>query len=451
MKKPEVLIVGAGIAGPALAYWLSRNGYRPTVVEHARQLRSGGSAIVVNSKKAPTVEATRADLSEVLHRSTQTEAECLFDDTVTALEGGVDVTFRRSAPRHFDSVVGADGMHSAARPRVTGPERQFASDLGLYGASVLLEPEAIEDPSEMTMLTVPNRMLVLHPSRTTPLAIFTFRAAQPALHDRKNIALHKQTVADAYADVRWRAPELVTASLDHPAPFFAPLTTVRVPSWSRGRVVLLGDAAATALLGDGSSMAMTGAYALAEELAAHPGDHARAFAAYESRLRREVGPRQRRVGLLSRLMVPRPGPGLAVRNAVGRAVLRRIIGGAMASLATSPTTAVPPSGKTCRYFDAAEPDPAPSHPPVWTAVARSGRDHSARCRSEGRGVSASTAGSSGAKTNGPSPLACTAWTVMPPCLSYSVGVTSTGVSFQGPRVPVPPAPRRWPVGCRTSR
>ncbi|MEV5646313.1 transposase family protein, partial [Streptomyces flaveolus] len=68
------------------------------------------------------------------------------------------------------------------------------------------------------------------------------------------------------------------------------LLTVRVPSWSRGRVVLLGDAAAATAL-----------YALAEELAAHPGDHARAFAAYESRLRREVGPRQRRVGLLSRL------------------------------------------------------------------------------------------------------------------------------------------------------
>ena len=74
----------------------------------------------------------------------------------------------------------------------------------------------------MTMLTVPNRMLVLHPSRTTPLAIFTFRTAQPAPHDRKNIALHKQTVADAYADVRWRAPELVAAFLDHPAPFFDP-------------------------------------------------------------------------------------------------------------------------------------------------------------------------------------------------------------------------------------
>lgn len=369
MKKPEVLIVGAGIAGPALAYWLSRNGYRPTVVEHARQLRSGGSAIVVKgpaipvadrmgvlpqlrglatrnrsltlldpdgrrilrsplaSDGAPTVEVTRADLSEVLHRSARSEAEFLFDDTVTALDqdgGGVDVTFRRSTPRRFDLVVGADGIHSTVRRLAFGPERQFASDLGLYNATVPLEPDAVDDPSEMTMLTVPNRMLVVHPSRTTPLAIFTFRAAQQlAPHDRKNTALHKRTVADAYADVRWRAPELVAAFLDHPAPFFDPLTTIRVPSWSRGRVVLLGDAAAaTALLGDGSSMAMAGAYALAEELADRPGEHAHAFATYESRLRREVGPRQRRVGLLSRLLVPRTRPGLAVRNTVGRAVGR---------------------------------------------------------------------------------------------------------------------------------
>ncbi|GAA3576505.1 FAD-dependent monooxygenase [Amycolatopsis ultiminotia] len=367
MNKPEVLIVGAGIAGPTLAYWLARNGYRPTVVEHARQLRSGGSAIVVkgpaipvaermdilpqlrelatrnrsltlldpagkpvlrlpSSAGAPTVEVTRADLSEVLHRSAQGDAEFVFDDTVTGLdqdEGGVDVTFRRSAPRRFDLVVGTDGMHSTIRRLVFGPEQQFVRDLGLYGATVPLEPGAIDDPSELTMLTVPNRMLVVHPSRTTPLAIFTFRAARPAPHDRKNIALHKQTVADAYADVRWRAPELVAAYLEHPAPFFDPLTTVRLPSWSRGRVVLLGDAAAaTALLGDGSSMAMAGAYALAEEFGSHHGDHARAFAAYESRLRREVRPRQRRVGLLSRLLVPSTRSGLVVRNTVGRAVGR---------------------------------------------------------------------------------------------------------------------------------
>ncbi|PXX57788.1 2-polyprenyl-6-methoxyphenol hydroxylase-like FAD-dependent oxidoreductase [Nocardia tenerifensis] len=366
MNKPEVLIVGAGIAGPALAYWLARNGFRPTVVEQARQLRSGGSAIVVKgpaipvaermgilpqlrelatrtrsltlldpdgrrilqlpltSDRTPTVEVTRTDLSEVLHRSAHAGAEFVFDDTVTALdqdEGGVDVTFRRSAPRRFDVVVGADGMHSTVRRLVFGPEQKFVNDLGLYGATVPLEPGALEDPSEMTMLTVPNRMLVVHPSRTTPLASFTFRSTRAAPYDRKNIALHKQAVADAYADVRWRAPEFVRAYLDHPAPFFDPLTTVRMPSWSSGRIVLLGDAAAaTALLGDGSSMAMAGAYALAEELAATPGDHTRAFAAYEMRLRREIRPRQRRVGLLSRLMVPRTGPGLAVRNAVARTI-----------------------------------------------------------------------------------------------------------------------------------
>jgi len=365
MKKPEVLVLGAGIAGPTLAFWLARNGYQPTVVEHARQLRSGGSAIVVkgpalpvaermgilprlrglatrnrsltllgpagqrvlrlpSSGGSPTVEVTRTDLSEVLHRAAQGDAEFVFDDTVTALdqdEGGVDVIFRRSAPRRFDLVVGADGMHSAMRRLVFGPERQFVSDLGLYGATVPLEPDAVDDPSELTMLTVPNRMLVIHPSRNTPLAIFTFRATRQAIHDRKNIALHKQIVAETYADVRWRAPELVAAYLDHPAPFFDPLTTVRMPSWSRGRVVLLGDAAAaTALLGDGSSMAMAGAYALAEELAHHRGDHARGFAAYESRLRREVRPRQRRVGLVSRLMVPSTRTGLMVRNTMGRAI-----------------------------------------------------------------------------------------------------------------------------------
>ena len=176
MKKPEVLIVGAGIAGPALAYWLSRerlpadgrrtrpaaalrwqrdrregardpgrraHGHPPaaprtrhpqSVADPARPRRQANPGFPLTSDKAPTVEVTRADLSEVLHRSAQTEAEFLFDDTVTALdqdEGGVDVTFRRSAPRRFDLVVGADGMHSTVRRLVFGPERQFSSDLGL--------------------------------------------------------------------------------------------------------------------------------------------------------------------------------------------------------------------------------------------------------------------------------------------------------------------------------
>jgi 2-polyprenyl-6-methoxyphenol hydroxylase-like FAD-dependent oxidoreductase len=368
MARPSVLIVGAGIAGPAFAYWLARRGFRPTVVERATELRSGGSAVVVKGPAVPVaermgitsrlrevstratslallgadgrriarlsltsegsqaVEVTRADLSAVLHAAAADDAEFLFDDTVTALEqdgSGVDVTFRRAAPRRFDLVVGADGIHSTVRRLAFGPEREFATDLGMYNATVPLEPGAIDDPHEMVMMTAPGRMLVVHPSRATPLAIFTFRGPRIDGYDRRDTALRKCVVAEAYAGVGWRGPELVDAYRKHPAPFFDPLTNVRLDSWARGRVALLGDAAsAAALFGDGSSLAMAGAYTLAEALAAHPRDHARAFRAYESAHRRETDPRQRRVGLVAAVLVPRTRWGLAMRNTVGRAVGR---------------------------------------------------------------------------------------------------------------------------------
>ncbi|MFE0372736.1 FAD-dependent monooxygenase [Streptomyces tendae] len=369
MTKPEVPTVGAGITGPALAYRLPHNGYWPTVVEHARQLRSAGSATVVKAPaipvaertgilpqlrefatrnrtptlpgpggrrilqlpltpdKAPTAEVTRADLPEVLHRPAQTEteaeAEFVSDDTDTAPdqdEDGEDVTFRRSAPRRFDSAVGADGTHSAVRRLLSGPEQQFTSGPGPHGATVPPEPDTVEDPSEKTIPTAPNRILLLHPSRTTPLAIFTFRTAQPAPHDRKNLTPHRQTMAGAYAGMQWRAPELVTALPDHPTPHFNPLTTLRIPSRSRGQALPPRDTAATAPPGDKSSTATAGAYTLTEEPAAQPSDPTHALTAHESHHPHEAGPRQRHITLPPRLIAPHTParPGLAMRNTVGR-------------------------------------------------------------------------------------------------------------------------------------
>lgn len=368
MSSPKILIVGAGVAGPAVAYWLARHGFRPTVVEQARELRSGGTAIVVKgpavpvaekmgimprlrelatratsmslldtsgrrilrvpltSERSPSVELTRSDLSAVLHDVAGNDAEFLFGDTITRLdqdESGVEVTFRRAAPRRFDLVIGADGIHSAVRRLMFGPEQGFTTDLGMYGATVPLPADAIDHPHEMVMMTAPGRMLAVRPSRETPQAIFTFRGSRVHGYDRHDVALQKRILAEAYAGLGWRTPELVDVFQQHPAPHFDPLITVRLDNWARGRVALLGDASsATALFGDGSSLAMAGAYTLATALAAHPRDHARAFRAYEAKHRRQVAPRQRRVGLIATLMVPRTHWGLAVRNAVGRAVGR---------------------------------------------------------------------------------------------------------------------------------
>jgi len=364
MPSRSVLILGAGIAGPALAYWLARHGYRPTVVEQARELRSGGSAVVVKEPATavaermgilgqlrevatsagslalldasgrqvlhvPTTsersaEVTRADLSAVLHQAAANEAEFVFDDTVTDIRqdtAGVDVTFRRCPPRRFDLLIGADGVHSTVRRLVFGPAERFTTDLGMYGATVPLEPSALDDPAAMVMLTAPGRMLTVHPSRGNPLAMFTFRGRRVPGYDRRDTALHKRMVTEAYAGVGWRAAELVQAYQNHPAPFFDPLSNIRMDTWSRGRVALLGDAAsAVALFGDGSSMAMAGAHTLAQALASHPGDHARALQVYEARHRRQVDPRHRRVGLIAALLVPRTRQVLGARNAVARAV-----------------------------------------------------------------------------------------------------------------------------------
>ncbi|MBB1157145.1 FAD-dependent monooxygenase [Amycolatopsis dendrobii] len=364
MAPSRVLIHGAGIAGPALAYWLARHGYRPTVVEQAKELRSGGSAVVVKQPaltvarsmgilprlrevatgasalsllgpdgrqllRVPTaspqsIEVTRADLSAVLHRAARDDAEFLFAETITSLRqdrSGVAVTFRRSPPRRFDLVVGTDGIHSPVRRMVFGPAEQFTTSLGLYSATVPVEPSALDDPETAVMFTAPGRMLTLRPSQGKPLAMFTFRSGRVPGYDRHDIALHKRMVAEAYAGIGWRSPELVEAYQKHPTPFFDPLANVRMDQWWRGRVALLGDAAsAVALLGDGSSMAMAGAHTLAEALAAHPGDHARAFQVYEAKQRRQVDPRRRRVSLVATLLVPRTRYGLALRNTVGRAV-----------------------------------------------------------------------------------------------------------------------------------
>lgn len=366
MGRPTVLICGAGIAGPTLAYWLARHGFHPTVVERAQDLRSSGSPVDVRGGAARVasrmgilprlrevathatgfafvtaagrrigplrlgrprgdeVEVPRGDLAAILSDAARDDAEFLFGDSIIALHqdaGGVDVTFQHAAPRRFDLVVGADGLHSTVRTLVFGPEKGFVHHLGLYIATLRLGRPAA-DPTTILMYNAPGRSLTVHPVRGNSGVGFIFRGpAIPGL-DHRDTDTHKRITLNAYADDSWQPPDLpdlqdrLRATDDL---YFDSISQVRLPAWSRGRVTLLGDAAScVSLFGDGSSLAMIGATTLAETLAATPDDHTAAFHTYETRHRKVSNPRQRGHVLAAALLIPATHTGITVRNLTTR-------------------------------------------------------------------------------------------------------------------------------------
>jgi 2-polyprenyl-6-methoxyphenol hydroxylase-like FAD-dependent oxidoreductase len=362
MDRSTVLICGAGVAGPTLAYWLARSGFAVTVVERAQGARSSGSPVDVRGDAANVaermgvldrlraagthvtglrvvdddgrslarldlaasgqggprwVELPRAVLASVLYEAARDEAEFLFDDTVVALEqdpGGVEVTFDRAPPRRFDLVVGADGLHSAVRGLAFGPEADHLCHLGLYVASLWLDTP-LADARDVLLYNTPGRAIAVHPAVGRPGALFMFRSPELPGFDHHDIEQHRRLLMAAFAGGRWRTPELLDRALATDDLFFDAVAAVQLSSWSVGRVGLLGDAAACAsFLGDGSSLAMVGAATLAEELAATPTDPAGALCRFEARHRTRTDPVQGAAFRGSRLLVPATRPGIAVRN-----------------------------------------------------------------------------------------------------------------------------------------
>lgn len=370
MGVQTVLISGAGIAGPTLAYWLARHGLRPTVVEHAAALRSSGSPVDVRGQAVDVaermgvmarirhagtdvtamsfvnatgrrvgrvnlralqqvggsreVELPRGDLASILYQASRDHAEFLFDDSIVALgqdEHGVSVTFDRAQPRRFDLVIGADGLHSAVRRLTFGPESDLVRHMGLYVATMRLDGRdgLIERGREVIMYNTPGRAVAIHPSRGNALAFFAFRSPAVPDFDHRDIAQHKRLLAAAFADGAWRVPELLKRVQAADDLYFDAVSQVRVRPWWHGRVALVGDAAScVSLFGDGSSLAMAGAFALAEELVASPGDHRSALRRYEARHRTLVDPRQRNIARGASLLIPATRPGILARNLATR-------------------------------------------------------------------------------------------------------------------------------------
>ncbi len=363
--KRTVLISGASIAGPALAYWLHRSGCAVTVVEKAGALRAGGYPIdirgtaievvrrmgilprlrdahidsrrctfldadggevaslnpsaVAGGVEGQDLEVRRGDLAASLYALVRDDVEFLFGDSIDTLDQsgqGVDVTFHSGRRRTFDLVVGADGMHSHTRESLFGPEEQFHRYLG-YCFAIFTMPNTFGLSREVMMWNTPGKAAALYAvgDNDEVHAFLNFHQPQPPLDALRNPDAQRDLVARVFAGAGWEVPRMVDALRDADDLFFDTAGQIRMPHWSSGRVALVGDAAyaPSFLTGQGSSLALVGAYMLANALATHR-DHTAAFAAYERDVRDFVAMNQALVDTGGATLFPTTAQALEQRN-----------------------------------------------------------------------------------------------------------------------------------------
>jgi 2-polyprenyl-6-methoxyphenol hydroxylase-like FAD-dependent oxidoreductase len=373
VRNKDILISGASVAGPALAYWLRRYGFNPTVVERAPAPREGGHAIDLrgaargvaermgimadvrgasigtrgiayvdddNRRLASMgadllgdsggaiseIEILRGDLVRILYEATRHDVEYVFDDSIAAIsrdEDGVEVAFEHGQPRTFDVVVGADGVHSNVRRLAFGEESRFVRDLGAYVSIFTTANHDVDLDGWELMYSVPGKTAGLYPARQNneAKAVFFF-ASEPLDYDRRDIAAQKKILADAFAGEAWEVPRLLEAMWDAPDFYFDTVSQVYMDRWSSGRAVLVGDAgySPSPMGGVGTSMALVGSYVLAGELAAAAGDYRGAFARYENEMREYARRGQKLAKSNAVGLVPRSRSQIWVRNQMIRAL-----------------------------------------------------------------------------------------------------------------------------------
>jgi 2-polyprenyl-6-methoxyphenol hydroxylase-like FAD-dependent oxidoreductase len=365
----SILISGAGIAGPTLAFWLKAAGFEPTIVERSPGLRTGGYVIdfwglgydlaermglideinrigyharemrVVNDGGRRVagfgtsvfseltggryVTLPRSALSRLLFDKAKDGIDCIFGDEIVALEpdaGGVRVALEHAGERRFDLVIGADGLHSSVRRLAFGPQAQFETHLGYAVAAFEASGYRPRDEDVYLMYGEPGRMLgrfTLHDDRTLFLFVFVASGTDLPVTPQAQKAL----LRDLYGHGGWECGKILSQLEKADKLYFDSVSQIRLPNWSRERVVLVGDAAfcVSLLAGQGSALAMIAAYVLAGELSVSEGRYPQAFANYEARLRSYIASKQRGAQRFAGAFAPKTAAGLYFRNMVIRA------------------------------------------------------------------------------------------------------------------------------------
>src|SRR5437763_12830139 len=351
----RILVSGASIAGPVLAYWLTRHGFDVTVVERAPQLRkTGGHAVDLfrpameitekmgvlpqvearetgttrmtlyrEGARRPTsidltklyraasdrhVEVMRDDLSEIYFDAGRDDVEYIFGDSITAIPPDGEVTFEHGAPRRFDVVVGADGLHSNVRRLTFGEEAGLTRFIGAY-LGVVSVPNVLKLDGEFVGHLGPGRTAGVYGARhlDDARAVFLFHSEHELDYHYRDVPRQKTLLRNAFAGMHAQVDGWLVELDRTPSFYFDSITQLRLESWSRGRVTLVGDAGYCPgpAVGGSTSLAVLGAYVLAGELAEAGGDHERAFAAYEREMAEIVQASRALAAGVAKSLIPR--------------------------------------------------------------------------------------------------------------------------------------------------
>ena len=362
----NVLVSGASFAGLATAFWMNRLGYRVTVVEVGKGLKTGGSPVDIkegtvdimkrmglleriqaSSLKAkavdfldvegvriarmpaqsggaqgtnPEYEIERDALLHMMFEEVKSDVEFIFDDSIARLEETADqvaVTFKSGRQRSFSLLFGCDGNHSSVRRMCFGEESAYSHFLQNYFSITIVDKLLIEEDTAQ-MYNVPGKVVMLNAYNNKTDIIFCFYSEKEVPYSYRDQEEQRGIILQQFGGEGWRTRELLEELSRYRDFYFDKMCQIRMPSWTKGRVALVGDAGycASPAAGMGGSLAIVGATALVDAFQKHPGSFEAAFREYNDSLRPFVEDVQAQaVNFGLEMFVPRSEDALQRRNA----------------------------------------------------------------------------------------------------------------------------------------
>jgi 2-polyprenyl-6-methoxyphenol hydroxylase-like FAD-dependent oxidoreductase len=366
----RVLISGGGIAGLTLANRLHQHGIESVVIEQAADLRQEGYAIdffgtgyevaermglidrlfsqhipfdrieyvnaqgklIAKLEMALVQKITdgkymalmRWSLEEALYEALAGQVEVRFDRWLVAAKPGeqaVEVTFNDGTSESFDLLIGADGVHSATRQLLFGPDEQFSRDLG-YTIACYPLADRYDIGSTWKMYVEPGRLAATY-CTTQAGELLTFFMYQNAGWKQPSRSMRLAHLRKVFAGMGWLTQQFLTDAPASARVFMDELIQIQMPTWHQGRVALVGDACGcpTLLSGQGASLAMAGAYLLAEALH-ESATYQEAFQRYEQQMRPLVRAQQKSARGFAAFFLPGTPLGLFVQQMLTRVLFR---------------------------------------------------------------------------------------------------------------------------------